>query len=411
MEVLIIAPHQTYTKAFAGGYIRLREFLKHIPKDFDYNIIDSSPSIYSDIISPKRIILFEVPEWILFLIKRFFPFGVLAERIYSSIKIYQLAKKQLDSGEVKILYVPIGEFLHLYLPAVLLKRRLPNVKIIVDILNFEIITTRISSQFVNFIKSFPSLTAAGLLVIHYFTFKVFQKTIKDIDFVFSVSPRLVKEIKKIYNRNTIDFTPSGVSVDTVIPKKPEKVYSGVYLGRVTEQKGALILVETWKKITETIPNARLAIAGVISKDMTNTLTQQIKKNNLENNIKILGAVSEDQKHKILFQSEIFLHLAEYEPLFPVIGILEGLSHGLPVIVFDMPVLKDAYIKSRDSMYVFVAKNGSTVDAAISVVNYLNYSEVKKASISKNAIKYARRFNWENIAKKEFDVIASLLEHN
>jgi len=58
--------------------------------------------------------------------------------------------------------------------------------------------------------------------------------------------------------------------------------------------------------------------------MSKRIKNLVKQSNLENNVVVYGSVTEEEKYKILSESEIFLHVANYEPLFPVIGILEGL---------------------------------------------------------------------------------------
>jgi len=408
MEILIIGTHQTYLKSYAGGYVRLREFIKRFPSEFNYKVIDVRPSIYEDIVEKDKLILFNNPRIVKLLLTLFFPLGVLCERVWMGFSIYKLAKKNIKNGKA-LIYVPIGDLLHLYIPAIILKKEFPQSKLLIDILNFGVIEKNIF-QLTNKLKKNSNLFTSFILATFYLiTFFIIKNTIKKVDFVFTVSKDLITEIKKIYPKNTIDYTPSGVSVNVRIPKKTKKKYLGVYVGRVTEQKGIYNLLEVWREVVKEKPEAKLAIAGFMDIETSGIIKSRIEKFGLEKNIVIFGAVTEEDKYKILSESEIFLHLANCEPLFPVIGILEGLISGLPCVVFDMPVLKAEVSKTIKNNFVFVISNGNIQEASKVIVEYDSYPKSKKIVISNKAKQFASKFDWNEIANKEFLVIKNLIK--
>lgn len=405
-KVYIVGIHQTYAKTYAGGYVRLREFLKNIPNDLEYNLIDNHPTIYDDIVKQENIISITSPKFVYYLIKKIFPIGVFAERIWSGFALYNILKKQNDI-ETALIYVPIGELLHLYLPAILLKRKMPNITLVIDILNFEIIKESFLSLIRRFRRSSSLLISFALAFVHYFSFKVTKNTINDVNFIFTVSPELIKVIREVYRKNTIDYTPSGVNIDNVEASKSKKKYLGVYMGRVTEQKGVYNLLSVWSQVIIKKPNAILAIAGLIGPDDNDHVRKIINESNMENNIKLLGTVTEKEKYQLLAESEIFIHLANYEPLFPVIGILEGLALGLPVIVFDMDVLNQERKKIKNNDFIYIVENNNIQKAANAVIKISALEEKKRVIIAKNAIRYSKQFDWKEIAKKEFVVVQRL----
>jgi len=260
MDILIIAAHQTYLKDYAGGYVRLKELLKRIPADLDYKIIDVSPSIYEDIVKKERLLLFDIPLFIKFFIRFCFPLGVLFERLWMSFVIYKLARGNMRNKNT-LIYVPLGELPHLYLPAVFLKRRFSQSKLIVDILNFGVVKDNIFQLTKRFNKNSNLIISFGLALFYQIHFLILKNTIAEVDYIFTVSKELIAEIKKIYPNSTIDYTPSGINVPVVINKKIKKKYLGVYVGRVTEQKGIYNLLEIWMKVVKEDPKAKLAIAG------------------------------------------------------------------------------------------------------------------------------------------------------
>lgn len=409
-KVLILGAHQSYVRANAGGYVRLREFIKYLPRDISCEVIDISPSIYADLLPDEKIIKINLPHYIKLLISNVFIIGVLLERLYIGIHIYRIGGKLINSEHIHLIYVPIGELLHLYLPALLLKRHFPHIKVVVDILNFEYIQDsfiQLVRRFIIYKHRIP--TAICLALTHYISFRITKYTINDIDHIFTVSPLLISEIKKIYFKKTIDFTPSGVNIPSYssITKFKKKIYLCAYVGRVTEQKGIFNILDVWHRLISIKPEAKLVIAGIIDKETHSLVIKKIKEANLEKNIDLMGEVSEERKREILMSSEIFLHLANNEPLFPVIGILEGLSFGLPCITFNIPAI--ASQKDSDKkLGIFISPNYDCSAVMRQIVEIHCLSKKEKACLSSKSKSFAQDFCWENIAKKEFSVLSKLL---
>ena len=72
IDVLILSWHQVYISGYAGGYIRLREFLKRVPDNLSYCILDNAPSIYKDISGKFRIVEYSEPFIMMTLRKNLF---------------------------------------------------------------------------------------------------------------------------------------------------------------------------------------------------------------------------------------------------------------------------------------------------------------------------------------------------
>jgi len=182
------------------------------------------------------------------------------------------------------------------------------------------------------------------------------------------------------------------------------------VGRMNMEKGVINVINVWKKVVEKIPEAKLALAGVIGEDFKKIITKLIKQYKLDANVDLFGSVTEEKKNQILSQSQIFLHLAKYEPLFPVIGILEGFSHGLPAIVYDMPVVSSQIKNLKLKNFMFIAKNGDREEVTGKILEYDLLSKNKKNDLSQKAKKFADLFDWDQIAKKEFIIINSFINN-
>ena len=150
---------------------------------------------------------------------------------------------------------------------------------------------------------------------------------------------------------------------------------------------------------------------MIGEDFKKIITKLIRQYKLDANVDLFGPVTEEKKNLTLSQSQLFLHLAKYEPLFPVIGILEGFSHGLPAIVYDMPVVSSQIedLKLKDFMYI--VKNEDKEGVTNKILEYNLLSKSKKSELSQKAKKFAGLFDWNQIAKKEFIIINSFINKN
>lgn len=407
-EVLILGWHQVYLSSNAGGYVRLREFLKRVPKTLNITLLDNRPTIYRDIVPEKAIITYSTPQLVNKVRPIFFLFWLFLETIASGFVIYTVAKRIISDKKINVIYVPIGEFPQLYIPGLFLKYRFPDIKLVVDILNYEIPDSSPSKFFSKLMQNrmgiFRSSITLGMFYLGYW---ITNATMKYIDYIFTVSPDLVKKIKKSYKKNSIDFTPSGVDNNFSLKKVRNKIYTGVYLGRITTQKGIFELLSVWEEVVKQKNDAKLAIMGSIDDKHKEALIHEIKKKKLQKQIDIFYNVSEKQKRDILSKSHLFLHLAVYEPLFPVIGILEGLSFGLPVIVYDMPVISSQKKELLQHRGIKIIKNLDTKKVAETVISYLKLDTVSKEKLATSAKKYANYYDWNSIAEKEFRVIEML----
>lgn len=403
VDVLILSWHQTYLSSYAGGYVRLKEFLKRF-SNLNYLILDNYPSIYKKE-AKDNLIQYQSLKIIKPLLNKLFILWFLLEIISVGFILYKRAKKIVEENGIKVIYVPIGEFRHLYLPAYFLKKKFPQLKVVVDILNFEYPEKTLYLFYKKLRKNnfgiIRSLATAFDFSTHQF---IISKTINFADYVFTVSPQLIKVLKKHYHKKTIDFTPSGVDNSLLLDFSIRKKYLGVYLGRMNMEKGIIDVINVWKKVVEIIPEAKLALAGVINNDFKNIVTNLIQQYNLEDNIDTYYSVSEKKKKQILSESQIFLHLAKYEPLFPVIGILEGFSCGLPAIVYDMLVVSSQQNALKKWKCLYIIENSDINQVVKKINEYYKIPQQLKKNLSNEAKKIAGLYDWDTITKKEYEIL-------
>lgn len=112
----------------------------------------------------------------------------------------------------------------------------------------------------------------------------------------------------------------------------KKIYAAVFQGRFHPQKGVVELIDIWKKVTEKLPGAKLAMIG--DGPLMNAVKDRIKQLDLEANIKLLGFVFDgDQKYRIFSQSKIVVHPAFFDS--GGMASAEAMAFGIPCVGFDL----------------------------------------------------------------------------
>lgn len=111
-------------------------------------------------------------------------------------------------------------------------------------------------------------------------------------------------------------------------------YDIVYVGRLTEQKDPMRLIDVLVKVTELSPKSRIAIVG--KGDLEENVRKKVEKKNLENNIVFKGFMNNPLK--LLECSKVMIMTSKYEGL--PMTVLEAMALGVPLVSTPVDGLKD-----------------------------------------------------------------------
>lgn len=211
-------------------------------------------------------------------------------------------------------------------------------------------------------------------------------------------------------KEKIIYIPNGVDTKLFKPSDNKKLLRKKFgipednliilsLGRLTDVKQPLKLIEVFSIIEKEIKNISLIVAGngeLLGKAKTLT-----KKKNLKN-IKFLGYVDHKNEAQCLYAcSDFFVISSKYEGASPTLTVAEAMVSGLPCIVSDIQNLR--FIRNIKAGIVVDFNN--TSKAAKIIIEYLNNGDIDH---SKNSREYAlNNLDWKIIAKrylKEFETI-------
>lgn len=209
----------------------------------------------------------------------------------------------------------------------------------------------------------------------------------------------VLEYKELSNFTII---PNGVNVDfskkqefSTLPK--ENIILGV--GALKKRKGFDVIIKAMGIIVKTIPDAKYYIAGSqVDDNYTNYIKKLTEILGLDNNIVLLGKVSNDELKELYKKSKIFaLTPLSDEFNFEGFGLvyLEANAYGLPVVGSYENGGEDAI---KDGYSGFLVKVSNPEDTAEKIIKLLSDKTLHE-KMSQNAMEWSRKMSWDSIGQK------------
>ena len=158
---------------------------------------------------------------------------------------------------------------------------------------------------------------------------VYRGSLKRFMGVLSVSPPAAKFAKQFF---AVDSELSSNVVELKKYKKAKKSDQKnhiVFLGRLVQRKGCTELLRAFKLLKETVPEAKLTIAG--DGPMRRKLERFVKNNHLGSSITFLGFINERDKPKLLGSATIACFPSLGGESFGIV-LIEAMAAGAGVVI-------------------------------------------------------------------------------
>lgn len=205
-------------------------------------------------------------------------------------------------------------------------------------------------------------------------------------------------VERKFLASRIFITSMGIDQDIVnsVPMPERKEYDACFLARIHSSKGIFDLVKIWKAVTDTRNGARLAVIGDGHPKMIERLKSEISKNNLGNNILLLGFLESRDALRTVKASKIFI-FPSYEEGWGI-AICEAMACGLPVIAYNLPVYDEVFPTG-----LIQVQKGDHQTFAQKILELLSDND-EYEKLSKEALRMGNIYQWGNVAERELDLI-------
>jgi len=216
-----------------------------------------------------------------------------------------------------------------------------------------------------------------------------------------VSKATEEDVRRNYKIGRAIVTGNGVNFTLKEVEHYEKIYSAVYLGRVSKEKGICTLLYAWSKIVRKNPAAKLVLIGGISDDFKDELAGIVEKLEFSKNVIFTGFISDQQVAVMLYSSKIFVFPSTEEGFG--LAVLEAMAAGLPCVLSDLPALRESFAGSA----VFIEQN-DVEGFAQAILDLLNDHD-KYSLLQNEGKRIAKEYSWDNVARKELAALELSLQ--
>jgi glycosyltransferase involved in cell wall biosynthesis len=186
-------------------------------------------------------------------------------------------------------------------------------------------------------------------------------------------------------------------INHVKPYAAQRIYDGVFVGRIAREKGLFDLLKAWKKVAEDKPYARLLIIGS-GLELTE-VEEKVIAYRLEKSVIIRGGCPEEELYGLLKASRVFIFPSLFEGWG--IAVAEALACGLPVVAYDIPALREIFGRCES---VFLVPPRDTEAIARTALRILSRKDEKLQQFS---IDYAKNFDWNKVAAADLEIIEKI----
>jgi glycosyltransferase involved in cell wall biosynthesis len=209
-----------------------------------------------------------------------------------------------------------------------------------------------------------------------------------------------KKIRHLGFKNKIAIETG--CVDNIYKSKPhakiipvDKPIILLFLSRLEKEKGIYIVIDTLRELNKTEKKFKLIVTGTGSE--TDKVKKIIKEGDEE--IELVGYVSEEMKHTDLLQNSHILFFPTNYPEGLPLSILEGITYGLPIISRPVGGISDI-VKNGENGYLF-----ESLEPKVYIDKILEISKdpVLFKQLSLNNIEKSKLFSPQIVRERLFNI--------
>ena len=224
-----------------------------------------------------------------------------------------------------------------------------------------------------------------------------KESVKNINKLILVSKELTEFYSKELQNNKCEvvYIPNSLEY---FPKKRSKLETNniVTVGRLSEEKGHLDLIEVISELRKTYDDFRLDIIG--DGPMKEKIIENIKKYDLSDKITMHGFLTRNEMKSIMEDSSVFV-LPSISESFGIV-LIEAFSYGMPSVAFSSARGATEIIENNWNGYLIENRDKQNMAKRI---KYLLQNKNRRIIMGRNATKKALLYKSDIINKKWIDL--------
>lgn len=173
----------------------------------------------------------------------------------------------------------------------------------------------------------------------------------------------------------------------------------LFIGSLTRNKGAHLLLEAFRPIKNDYPNFTVRIIGDGPEEKR--LAQTSTELEINDNVIIQKSIPHNEIGKVMQEAFMFV-LPSINEGFGIV-LLEALASGLPCIAFDSGGVKDILGEGRG----ILVEPGNVNALSLAIANLIKDREIY-CNLSENGIVFSKNFHWDIIAKQVVAIYKNVL---
>ncbi len=215
--------------------------------------------------------------------------------------------------------------------------------------------------------------------------------VKQIVTISAFSAQEIADIFKLEAKNIPIIYPASprIAIKEELPIQEKYIF---YEGGLDIRKNVPQLIEAFAIIAPKFPHLSLYIVGnYFESPLIPNIPQLINTHNLEDRVKLLGYISDEDMIKYIQQAEILVYPSLYEGFG--IPIIEGLSLGTPVITSNIGAMKEVGADAA------VLANPDSAKSIAKGIQSILQDDLLKQSLIYKGYERAKEFDWKMSAQQ------------
>ncbi|MCG2767389.1 MAG: glycosyltransferase family 4 protein [Chloroflexota bacterium] len=234
--------------------------------------------------------------------------------------------------------------------------------------------------------------------------------------IIACSKFMTQEIVDYFNapEDKIDIIPNGVdtsrfdrwdgvdltSFRSMYALPDEKIV--FYVGRIVQEKGLHILIETVPRILRSFPKAKFVIAG--TGPLLSDLRRRTWELGLFSKVLFTGFIPDEDRDRLFKVADCAIFPSMYEP-FGIVA-LEAMAAKVPVVVSEVGGLKEVVQHAETGITVYP---DNTESLAWGILHTLEHPDWAQARVKSAYREVVNLYNWDRIAKLTRKVYERVVE--